>query len=289
MSKATNLLQRIKQLFDDALPTAYKLADGTDVTISLLDIGGDFTIAGAPAPEGSYTLQDGTAVVVDSTGKITSINEPAEFAGTEYTLADGTKVSIDKMDVGGVVMQGEAKIANGDYKLEDGSSITVVDGLITVVTPKPAEAAPAPAAMSKTQVQQAYDDIATAAPTDQVAKLTICVKALMEYAFGWQLDGSPEENAHQAEVTKNVSDALNVYNTGLAAQKAKFAAQEVKIQKQELLLQQAVKLMTELAESPDGDPPIERKTIFTGMGETKAKGLARYAAAAKTLNETINK
>lgn len=298
MSKKTLLerLLNIKQKFDDMLPTAYKLADGTEVTISLLDIGGDFMIAGAPAPEGVYTLSDGTGVTVDSTGKITAIAEPAEFSGTEYTLADGTKVSIDKMDVGGVVMQGEAKIANSEYKLMDGSKFTTVDGIITVVTPKPAEAAPG--AMSKEAVQQAYDDIATAAPTDQVSKLTICVKALMEYAFGWQLDGTPEENAKAAEVAQSTADALNVYNQGLESQRQKFEAQDkLVLQLQADLkdtrdtLKQALELMTQLAESPAGDPPApkeERKVLFSGE-KRKEKGIDRFAKAAEALyNEKVN-
>jgi hypothetical protein len=288
--KAKSILDRIKALFDNALPTTYQLADGTEVSISLLDVGGDFTIGGVPAPAGTYSLQDGTGVVVDATGKITSVTAPEGMAAaTEYTLADGTKVQIDKMDVGGKVMQGEQPIANGDYTLEDGSKITVVGGAITVVTPKPAEAAPAPAKMTKEQVQQTYDVIATppAAGGDQMANVVTCIKALMDYAFGWQIDDPNYNPAEEKEDAAQVSDAIAIMKTGLSKQDNEVAALKLELTKTQDTLKQALQLMTELAEAPSGDPPpTERKTVFSGdVQKTKKSSLDRFAAAAKTMAE----
>jgi hypothetical protein len=61
------------------IPTPFKLQDGTDImigiddpTVSMLPDAGDaVTIAGAPAPAGDYTLDDGTMLTVDATGVIT--------------------------------------------------------------------------------------------------------------------------------------------------------------------------------------------------------------------------
>lgn len=285
--KAKNLLDRIKALFDNALPTTYQLADGTEVSISLLDVGGDFSIGGVPAPEGTYSLQDGTNVVVDATGKITSVTDPSAFSGTEYTLADGTKVSIDKMEVGGKVQQGSAPIANGDYTLEDGSKITTVDGAITVVTPKAAE--PAPAKMTKEQVQQAYDTITTAPAGDQTAKLVTCVKALMDYCFGWQMDDPTYNAAEEVQDAQQVADAIAAVTT-LNAQFSTQNTELVKLRKetgeQKEVITKMLGLMTELAELPSADAPegVGKKVIFSGeVQKSKKAGILKYAAAAQKL------
>lgn len=280
-------------LFDNALPTTYQLADGTEVSISLLDVGGDFSIGGVPAPAGAYSLQDGTNVMVDSTGKITSVTAPEAMAATEYTLADGTKVSIDKMEAGGKVMQGTAPIANGEYTLADGSKITTVDGAITVVTPKPVEAPAAAEKMTKEQIQQAYDDIATAPAGDQMGKIVSCVKALMDYCFGWQIDNAPTPQDAVTDA-QNVADAIAAYVT-LQGQFTTQNSEVVKLRKeladQKELSTKMLQLMTELAEAPSGDPPpSERKIIFSGdKPKGKKDALTRYAeAAAKMAEENKN-
>ena len=58
---------------------------------------------------------------------------PVEFK--DYNLMDGTVVSIDKLEVGGMVMNGIEMVADAEYYLADGSSIVVVGGYITEVKP----------------------------------------------------------------------------------------------------------------------------------------------------------
>lgn len=243
------LLDKIKALFDNAMPTAYKLADGTDVTISLLDIGGDFSMGGSPAPEGTYTLMDGSNVTVDSTGKITAIDAPQGMAATEYSLADGTKVTIDKLEVGGAVMQGEAPIANGDYTLEDGTEISVADGLITAVEPKTALAAdPEPVQMSDDHVNALID----------------------------------------ARVLGYKDGLKNQFKADFAAQEDKIAKQQEIIDKQATTQTQILELMLQLADVPAADPPIDQKKgVFSGLRpNTKKTALEKYAEAAKKLNDS---
>lgn len=63
---------------------SYTLADGTEVEVSELAIGGIVTVAGAPAPAGEHTLSDGTKIVVDEMGVITELT-PATAAPTPST------------------------------------------------------------------------------------------------------------------------------------------------------------------------------------------------------------
>jgi hypothetical protein len=78
----SDTLQKIKALFaepemppvaEPAAPVAYTLADGTEVEISALEVGGVVTIQGMPAPEGDHELSDGTMLSVDANGVITAL------------------------------------------------------------------------------------------------------------------------------------------------------------------------------------------------------------------------
>lgn len=66
------------------------------------------------------------------------IEAPVQM-GTEYKLADGTSVMIDKLEVGGIVKIGEVVAPDGVHILEDGTAIEIKDGLIVMVTPKEEE------------------------------------------------------------------------------------------------------------------------------------------------------
>ena len=50
-----------------------KLADGTEVEVTELAVGGVVTIQGVPAPIGEHQLEDGTIIVVGDNGAITEI------------------------------------------------------------------------------------------------------------------------------------------------------------------------------------------------------------------------
>lgn len=76
--------------------------------------------------------------------------ETVKMAMTDYTLADGTVISIDKLEVGGNVMAGEVAATDGSYTLPTGDEIKVVGGMISEITPKAAEAVePAETEMKK--------------------------------------------------------------------------------------------------------------------------------------------
>lgn len=55
-----------------------KLADGTEVEVTELAVGGIVTIQGVPAPIGEHQLEDGTTIVVGDNGAITEIKPAVE-------------------------------------------------------------------------------------------------------------------------------------------------------------------------------------------------------------------
>ena len=64
---------------------------------------------------------------------VAPIVAPVVAAATDYTLPDGTVVSIDKLEVGGMVMIAGVPAPDGDITLADGTVITVLAGVITEV------------------------------------------------------------------------------------------------------------------------------------------------------------
>lgn len=62
-----------------------KLADGTEIEVTELAVGGIVTIQGVPAPVGEHQLEDGTIIVVGDNGAITEIKPamPEEPAAQE--------------------------------------------------------------------------------------------------------------------------------------------------------------------------------------------------------------
>ena len=78
---------------------SYKLADGTEIEVSALELGGLVTVAGQPAPAGEHMLDDGTKIVVDTAGVITEVvfgtpapapSTPEEMSVLMQKFATGT-------------------------------------------------------------------------------------------------------------------------------------------------------------------------------------------------------
>jgi hypothetical protein len=68
---------------------------------------------------------------------------PVTAMAKEYELEGGGTVTIDKMEVGGIVMIDGSPALPGDIKLADGTAITIADnGMIEVITMPSEEAAP---------------------------------------------------------------------------------------------------------------------------------------------------
>lgn len=194
--------------------------------------------------------------------------EPVKFV--EYKLADGTMISCDKMEVGGIAKIGDAPAAAGSYTLEDGSSITVGEnGAITAITPKADDTD-----MSTPEgMRKAYDKFATGTPEERLGNLETLCKALMEYSFGWQL--------REAQAKQTTDAAIKVYK-----ELSDTTAQQVT--QQTALMKQMFELVQEMAGAPISDtPPNPKKTSSFSKVDVKVSALEKYQAAAKKISEQL--
>jgi hypothetical protein len=65
---------------------------------------------------------------------------PAKLEAIEYSLEDGSKVMIDKLEIGGIVANSDGSaIAAGEIKLADGTSIQIDDKGVIIEIASPAE------------------------------------------------------------------------------------------------------------------------------------------------------
>ena len=79
-------------------------------------------------------------------GNDTSTTE-TEVTLASAKLADGTEVSYDKMEIGGILTDASGNaMADGEYAMEDGSTVVIKDGAISEIKPidAPVENADAP-------------------------------------------------------------------------------------------------------------------------------------------------
>jgi hypothetical protein len=118
---------------------------------------------------------------------------PTNLATIETKLVDGTTLSVDKMEVGGVANiiseAGTLPAMDAEYEAEDGTKITVAGGLITAITPKEVESV----------------EETPAAPMAEMAALTARLAAL-ETEFA----NVKAENANLKVAMSQVNDATKV-------------------------------------------------------------------------------
>jgi len=118
---------------------------------------------------------------------------PTNLATIETKLVDGTTLSVDKMEVGGVANivseAGTLPAMDGEYEAEDGTKITVMGGVITAIAPKEVE-----------EVEEA-----PASPIAEMAALTARLAAL-ETEFA----NVKAENANLKVAMSQVNDAIKV-------------------------------------------------------------------------------
>ena len=146
---AKEILEKLKLTFNElvnnadtpATPTEVptttkaKLADGTEVEITEVAVGGIVTIAGVPAPVGDHTLEDGTVLTVGDNGAITAIVPPAEEPVVE-DMGDKKKLGMEEIfsafetSTNEKFASYEAKFA--DYEAKLNKATKVIEGLISL-------------------------------------------------------------------------------------------------------------------------------------------------------------
>ena len=120
------------------VPTKAKLADGTEVEISELSVGGIVTIAGVPAPVGDHTLEDGTVISVGDNGAITAIVPSADAPAMVEDMGNMDKKKMGMEEIFSAFETStnekfasyEAKFA--DYEAKLSKATKVIEGLISL-------------------------------------------------------------------------------------------------------------------------------------------------------------
>ena len=119
-------------------PIKAKLADGTEVEISELGVGGVVTIAGTPAPVGDLTLEDGTVLTIGDNGAITVIVAPADAPAMVEDMGNMDKKKLGMEEIFSAFEAStnekfasyEAKFA--DYEAKLSKATKVIEGLISL-------------------------------------------------------------------------------------------------------------------------------------------------------------
>lgn len=123
---------------------AYKLADGTEVEISELTVGGIVTIGGVPAPEGEHILEDGTKIELDGAGVITEISA-AEPMAPEAPAPDPMAMAEQRFAAVEATLKSQGEmIASFDAALKSNAEVVkqllgVVEQLANAPTADPVE------------------------------------------------------------------------------------------------------------------------------------------------------
>lgn len=115
-------------------PIKAKLADGTEVEITELGVGGVVTIAGTPAPVGDHTLEDGTVITVGDNGAITAIVPAAEAPAMVEDMEAKKKLGMEEIfsafetSTNEKFASYETKFA--DYEVRLSKATKVIEGLM---------------------------------------------------------------------------------------------------------------------------------------------------------------
>lgn len=173
---------------------------------------------------------------------------------TEYTLSDGTtKVTIDKLEAGGIVkikdMAGMEVIAPaGEHTLQDGTVLVVAEG--GMISEVRAVAPVLPAPMTVAQMKEVVaQNFAVGTIEDRIAALEAMVKGLMLNCMGYEI----RETA--------ADDAIEAYKVSIEGMEVAMKEQKENTMKVMEGVLEAVEL---LAKEPTAapDPVVIKKNIF---------------------------
>lgn len=172
---------------------------------------------------------------------------------TEYTLSDGTtKVTIDKLEAGGIVkikdMAGMEVIAPaGEHTLQDGTVLVVSEG--GMISEVRAVAPVLPAPMTVAQMQEVVSQEFAGTIEDRISSLESMVKGLMLNVMGYEMGKAA------------TADAIEAYKTSVEGVEVEMKAQKENTMKVMEGVLEAVEL---LAKEPTAapDPVVIKKNIF---------------------------
>lgn len=172
---------------------------------------------------------------------------------TEYTLSDGTtKVTIDKLEAGGIVkikdMAGMEVIAPaGEHTLQDGTVLVVSEG--GMISEVRAVAPVLPAPMTVAQMQEVVSQEFAGTIEDRITALEAMVKGLMLNCMGYEI----RETA--------ADDAIEAYKVSIEGMAVEMKSQKENTMK---VMQGVLEAVELLAVQPTAapDPVVIKKNIF---------------------------
>lgn len=188
-----------------------------------------------------------------------------EVMPIEVETKDGVKITVDKLEVGGVAMVDGVPAPIGEHTLTDGTVIMVTDnGVIAEIKPKVEEVAPIveDKTVDMNAKFAAYEKFGVGTAEERLANLELIAKALFNNVFGWQLREAQEKN--MLETAKTVYAQLSKQEMPDNINE-KFAQQQLIIEKQNKVISELIKLSEELAKQPvsEPDPVIVDKSKFS--------------------------
>lgn len=164
----------------------------------------------------------------------------------DFPMAEGDAiVRAEALEVGQAALLvaadgSESPAPEGSHTLADGTKITVdAEGLITEVIKSEEETEIEMKPISQEQLSKIKEAFAAGTPEDRLANLELLSKALMEYAFGWEL--------REAESRAIRENAISIYKTAMSSIKSDFEASRVKFSEVE-------KLVAQLSDEPAAKP-----------------------------------
>lgn len=188
MSTVQDKIKAIKALFNMDTPPAplaapapaalgsYKLADGTEVGISELTVGGIVTIGDAPAPAGEHMLEDGTKIKLDDMGVIVEIEAATPAAPATPAMPqmpEEMSQLVQRMEAA------EAKI--GEFAAKFDIQATLISGLTEAnkqLVELMEQFANTPTGNPVEPAQQKFGKAGAESKEDRLARITASLKTL---------------------------------------------------------------------------------------------------------------
>lgn len=222
---------------------------------------------------------------------------------TEYTLKDGTAVTIDKLEVGGVALIAGVPAPVGDHELSDGTKFTVGEGgVITAVVPiVPMVQSDVPVKTPEQliiAIKETVAKFAAGTPEERLANLETVAKALMDYSFGYDIRRAEEDVARAAAIAiykqgltttdtavQEVVAASKTFNaefetakSEVAALAQKFTESQIVIEAQKKQIAGLFELVEKIADLPTADPIDDNRTSFSADKLNKKEGKIKSLA-----------
>ena len=195
---------------------------------------------------------------IPNVAPVTAVDAPA--MPVDYPLADGRVLTIDKCEVGGMVLINGEPAPDEIYVLADGTTITTASGIITekVIVPETPDPLSTPAEM-----QAAIQKLADTSTSPDLQKMSLILKAVFENVFGYQIREQSEKANREAAIT--------AYQLGFASQANEIDALKKENANLKLIAAKTLEMMEQVGESLVAAPLEEVEEKLTSYQKHQLK------------------